>query len=83
VLLQAAAAGEMEMVNIDEFRMDRTKLEVLTLAEADDYSDVAYWETQPEYKRLAFLEFLRRSFHGQRTGHRRRLPRILEVVDGP
>jgi len=71
------------MVNIKKFRLNRTKLEVVPLAEADDYSDVAYWETQPRHRRLAFLEFLRRSVHGKRTEHRRRLPRMFEVVDGP
>lgn len=71
------------MVNVDEFRLDRKTLEVVDLKNADDYSDVAYWETQPHHKRLAFLEYLRRSFHGKHSRHQRRLPRFFEVVDGP
>jgi len=71
------------MVNADEFRLDRKHIELVDLEDADDYGDVAYWETQPPHKRLAFLEFLRRSLPGEHSRHQRRLPRFFEVVDGP
>ena len=68
------------MADLNDYRLDRTAFSVVSLKDADDYSDVAYWETQPPAKRLEALEITRQVFYGDEAGDSQRLSRFFEVV---
>jgi hypothetical protein len=63
---------------IDWDRVDRTRVEVVTLDEADD--EVEFWLTRAAAERWAGVEHLRRTYHGDATIDGR-LPRVLELVE--
>ena len=65
----------------NDIRLDRTKIEVITLSELDqkDAEDVKYWRKQPIEKRLEAIERLRQINYGY-DPLADRLPRLLEIV---
>ena len=62
------------MAENDQYRVDRTRFEVVTLAEADD--EVDYWATRTPEERLTALETIRGYFYGYH-GTVPRLQRVL------
>lgn len=68
------------MADLHQIKLDRTALSVVKLEDADDYSDVTYWESQPYSKRLEALEMTRQAFYGDAASDANRLVRVLEVV---
>ncbi len=68
------------MADLHELKLDRTALSVVKLEDADDYSDVIYWESQPYSKRLEALEMTRQAFYGDATSDSNRLVRVLEII---
>lgn len=68
------------MALIDEWRIDKSSLSVVT---TDTPSDAgAYWKTRTMQERLAALELTRQVFNGY-DPDTTRLQRVLEVVEGP
>jgi HAMP domain-containing protein len=65
---------------LDELRMDRTKLSVAGLTDPDDALE--YWLTRPIEERLQALERLRRISHGDAIASAR-LQRVLEIAQLP
>ena len=68
------------MALIDELRMDKTALSVVTTETPSDAK--AYWKTKTIEERLIALEFLRQVFYGYDPATTR-LQRVLEVLKGP
>lgn len=73
------ADREVEMARKKEPRVNRKKIDVVSLKDAGN--DVAYWRAQSLDARLEHLEFLRWINYGNAT--RGRLKRVLEVVKRP
>lgn len=68
------------MALIDEVRMDRTQISVVT---TDTPSDAkAYWQTKTMQERLAALELTRQIFNGY-DPDTTRFQRVLEVLRSP
>jgi hypothetical protein len=68
------------MALIDEVRMDRTQISVVT---TDTPSDAkAYWQTKTMQERLAALEFIRQVIYGY-DPDTARVQRVLEVLRSP
>ena len=68
------------MALIDEVRMDRTVMSIVTIdAQADDWD---YWQTRPVEERLAALELTRQICNGYNPDTTR-FHRVLEVVRRP
>lgn len=64
----------------DAHRLDRTKLSIASLSQADDTK--AFWATQTPAQRLAALELCRQLFYAY-DPTTARLQRILEIVERP
>jgi hypothetical protein len=60
----------------EDFRLDRTQFSVVRLTDPDD--SIEYWLSRPVAERLQALEFLRRTFYGDRASEG--LQRIIEVA---
>jgi hypothetical protein len=67
----------VSMSLLDEFRLDRTKLTLGTLADAGD--EKAYWLSRTPEERLIALESLRQVAYGY-DPDTTRLQRVLEVA---
>lgn len=68
------------MALIDEVRMDRTVMSIVTLDEqADDWE---YWQTRPVEERSATLELTWQVFNGY-APDTTRFHRVIEVVRNP
>ena len=65
---------------IDEVRMDKTQLSVVTTETPSDAKQ--YWRTKSMEERLAALELTRQIFYGYDPATTR-LQRVLEVVRCP
>ncbi|HSI89255.1 MAG TPA: hypothetical protein VK918_09375 [Pyrinomonadaceae bacterium] len=65
-----------ERHDIPEFRIDRTKITVLS--QPDDTDDIEYWRNTTVKERLQHAERLRRIAYGARATER--LQRVLRVV---
>jgi len=65
-----------ELDDISEFRIDRTKIKVLS--QPDDTDDIEYWRNTTVKERLQHAERLRRIAYGARATER--LQRVLRVV---
>jgi hypothetical protein len=65
------------MSNLDEWRMDKTHVEVGSLDDEPD--DVAYWLSQPVEKRFEAIEFLRQVQYGYDPATER-LQRVISTV---
>lgn len=65
-----------ELDEIPEFRIDRTKIKVLS--QPDDTDDIEYWRNTTVKERLQHAERLRRIAYGARATER--LQRVLRVV---
>lgn len=46
-------------------------------------TDFKYWQSQPAWKRLAALEFLRRQYHGWTDEREPRFQRVYTIVKRP
>ena len=68
------------MALIDEMRMDRTVMTVVTSGTPSDAN--AYWQTKSMEERLEALESTRQVFNGY-DPDTTRLQRVLAVVEGP
>ena len=68
------------MALIDEMRMDRTVMSVVTTGTPPDAN--AYWQTKSMEERLEALELTRQVFNGY-DPDTIRLQRVLTVVEGP
>ena len=68
------------MALIDEMRMDRTVLSVVTTGTPSDAN--AYWQAKSMEERLEGLELTRQVFNGY-DPDTTRLQRVLVVIEGP
>jgi hypothetical protein len=68
------------MALIDEVRMDKTRLSVVTVDTPSDAKE--FWQTKTMEERLAALELTRQIFYGY-DPDRTRLQRVLEVTHCP
>ena len=68
------------MALIDEMRMDRTVMSVVTTGTPSDAN--AYWQTKSMEERLEALELTRQVFNGY-DPDTTRFQRVLAVVEGP
>lgn len=66
------------MALLDSVRLDRSVVEVVTLADQGD--DGLYWSKQPAEARLAALEVMRQIVYGYSPGTTR-LQRFVEVFE--
>ena len=65
---------------IDEMRMDRTAISVVTVETPSDVK--AYWQTKSMEERLEALELTRQVFNGY-DPDTTRMERVLSVLKGP
>lgn len=63
-------------MDLDKFKLDRSRLEVVKMSECPD--DTGYWLSKTPDERFAAAELIRRINYGNRTSER--LQRILEVT---
>ena len=68
------------MALIDEVRMDRTQISVVTTDTPSDAT--AYWQTKTIQERLAALELIRQVIYGY-DPDTARVQRVLEVLRSP
>ncbi len=68
------------MALLDEMRMDRTVMSVVTTETPSDAK--AYWQTKSMEERLIALELTRQVFNGY-DPDTTRFQRVLEVLEGP
>jgi hypothetical protein len=68
------------MALIDEMRMDRTVMSVVTTDTPSDANE--YWQTKSIQERLAALELTRQVFNAGYDPDTSRMEKVLEVVKG-
>lgn len=64
-------------MSTDDFRMDKTALEVVPLSRADD--ELEYWLSKTPQERLQAVELIRQTLYGY-AGTTPRLQRVLTVA---
>lgn len=60
------------------FRMDKTAVRIVKIDQQG--TDFKYWQSQPPWKRLAALEFLRKQYYGWTDETEPRLQRVFTIV---
>lgn len=60
------------------FRLDKTAVRVVKLESQG--TDFFFWQSQPEWKRLAALEAIRQEYHHWKYGTEPRLQRVFTIV---
>jgi len=61
-----------------DFRLDKTQVRIVRLQ--DQGTDFLYWQSQPEWLRLAAVESIRNEYHHWKYDTEPRLQRVYTIV---